>query len=379
MRPEDPDARSSSVPSLSSMTGVSIINLVKKFGSTVAVAGVDLWIESGSLFFLLGPSGCGKTTLLRMIAGFETPNSGMIRFGDREVTKHPPEKRDAGMVFQGYALWPHLSVFENVAFGLRVRKVPNADLQRRVGEALELVQMNGYEDRKPTQLSGGQQQRVALARALAFRPSVLLLDEPLSNLDAKLRLEMRSEIRRIVDDAQITTIYVTHDQEEALSLADQMAVLRDGKVIQTGGPRELYDQPNSRFTASFLGETNFVEGTVESVDREGTTVSTPLGNLRSNRTLEQAAIGDTISLSLRPEALRVIDPENSATNPPSGWNRASTAVTRSMFLGETAQLELRGDGDTSLKVLELHPRVVRSAGSPLDVAIDPADVVLLSE
>ena len=283
------------------------------------------------------------------------------------------------MVFQGYALWPHLSVFENVAFGLRVRKVPNADLQRRVGEALELVQMNGYEDRKPTQLSGGQQQRVALARALAFRPSVLLLDEPLSNLDAKLRLEMRSEIRRIVDDAQITTIYVTHDQEEALSLADQMAVLRDGKVIQTGGPRELYDQPNSRFTASFLGETNFIEGTVESVDSEGTTVSSPLGNLRSNRILEHAAVGDVISLSLRPEALRVIDPENNATNPPSGWNRTSTAVTRSMFLGETAQLELRGDGDTSLKVLELHPRVVRSAGSPLDVAVDPADVVLLSE
>jgi ABC-type Fe3+/spermidine/putrescine transport system ATPase subunit len=201
---------------------------------------------------------------------------------------------------------------------------------------------------------------------------VLLLDEPLSNLDAKLRLEMRHEIRRIVDDAQITTIYVTHDQEEALSLADQMAVLRDGLLVQAGPPRKLYDAPNSRFTASFRGETNFVEGTIESIEGDTTVVATPLGRLRSARSLEKASVGDEISVSLRPEAFRLGPPTE-------GWNPVSTTLQRSMFLGETAQLEVATTSESMLKVLELHPRTDRSKGEAIELAIDPADVVLLPE
>lgn len=356
------------------MSGVSVKSLVKKFGPTVAVAGVDLHMESGKLFFLLGPSGCGKTTLLRMIAGFETPTSGAIHFGEREVSKLPPEKRDAGMVFQGYALWPHLSVFENVAFGLRVRKTPAAEIRTRVGEALELVKMTGLGDRKPTQLSGGQQQRVALARALAFRPSVLLLDEPLSNLDAKLRLEMRTEIRRIVDEASITTIYVTHDQEEALSLADRMAVLKDGHVVQVGAPRDLYDRPEDRFTASFLGDTNFLDGRVVETSGQDVFVETALGRLRS-RGSRPENLTETVTVSIRPEAIQLRTDE--AKSSAETLNLAPMTVSASMFLGQTAEVSLTA-GDASLRALELHPRVVRSPGEALNVVFAAEDVVLLN-
>ena len=223
-------------------TPITIRDLRKVFGKTVAVDQINLDIKAGDLFFLLGPSGCGKTTLLRMIAGFTDPTGGSIRFGDRDVTHTPPNKRNTGMVFQGYALWPHMTVEQNVAFGLGVRKVPTAEKSRRVAEALRAVRMEQYALRKPNELSGGQQQRVALARALVIEPTVLLLDEPLSNLDAKLRLEMRSEIKRICKQAKITGIYVTHDQKEALSMADAVAVLNQGLVVQTGGPRDLYDR-----------------------------------------------------------------------------------------------------------------------------------------
>ncbi|MDP1662017.1 MAG: ABC transporter ATP-binding protein, partial [Phycisphaerales bacterium] len=247
-------------------TAIDIQNLVMRYApaSPPAVDGVSLVVQPGELFFLLGPSGCGKTTLLRMIAGFIDPTGGTIAFTDdkggrRDVTHLPPNKRNTGMVFQSYALWPHMSVFDNVAFGLSVRKIDKAQTRLRVMEALSMVQMESLAQRKPNALSGGQQQRVALARALVIRPDVLLLDEPLSNLDAKLRTELRSEIRRICKQAGITGVYVTHDQKEALSMADRCAVMRSGRIVQIGTPHELYHRPASRFVAEFLGETNFID------------------------------------------------------------------------------------------------------------------------
>jgi iron(III) transport system ATP-binding protein len=240
------------------MTRVVFDHITKRFGDTVAVDDVSLDIASGELFFLLGPSGCGKSTLLRLIAGLHSPSSGRILFDDRDVTSLGTEKRNAVMVFQSYALWPHMTVAENVRFGLKVRGASRAQQNARIDEILRLVQMHDYAQRKPNQLSGGQQQRVALARALAVKPDCLLLDEPLSNLDAKLRHEMRGEIRRICKTTGVTTIYVTHDQKEALSIADRIAVMNAGKIAQVGTPREIYHQPIDAFVADFLHDPDIV-------------------------------------------------------------------------------------------------------------------------
>ena len=256
---------------------VQIDKLNKAFGSTRAVDNVTLLIEPGELFFLLGPSGCGKTTLLRCIAGFCIPDSGAIRIGDVDISNLPPHERDTGMVFQSYALWPHMTVSENVAFGLELRKISADERKRRVAEALEMVRMTDRSDHKPNELSGGQQQRVALARALIIRPQCLLLDEPLSNLDAKLRLEMRTEIRRICKQARLTAIYVTHDQKESLSIADRLAILDKGRIRQCGKPQEVYLRPNSRFVANFIGETNFIEGAVQRVADGRWEIGTSIG------------------------------------------------------------------------------------------------------
>lgn len=246
---------------------LSIRNLVKVFGSkhgqVQALDDVSLDIREGELFTLLGPSGCGKTTTLRCIAGFEKPSGGSIDFLGRDYTAIPPFRRNIGMVFQSYALFPHMSIFENVAYGLRIRKIPKKEIEERVGRIIQLVGLETTQKRKPSELSGGQQQRIALARALVYDPELLLLDEPLSNLDAKLRVYMREEIRRIQQQARVTTIYVTHDQEEALSISDRIAVMHDGKVSQVGPPDEIYENPNSIRVADFIGQANFLDCAVK--------------------------------------------------------------------------------------------------------------------
>ena len=341
-------------------------------GITKAVDAISLTIESGDLFFLLGPSGCGKTTLLRMIAGFIEPTGGVIKFNGRDVTNLPPNKRNTGMVFQSYALWPHMTVAQNVAFGLSVRKIAKDERDQRVDEALRAVRMDAYAARKPNQLSGGQQQRVALARALVVRPEVLLLDEPLSNLDAKLRLEMRSEIRRICTETGITTVYVTHDQKEALSMADQVAVLDMGVVAQIGPPRELYTRPASRFVADFLGETNFLHAEVAGREGFSLRLTSPAGPMASNA-FDHANPPErgAVTCSVRPEALRLVDP--------AAPNSLRGKLIESMYLGEMAQHIVELKDDVRVKVFEIHPGRRPFDQKDVALAVDPDDVVVLAD
>jgi iron(III) transport system ATP-binding protein len=310
----------------------------KRFGSTVALREIDLEIAAGELFFLLGPSGCGKSTLLRLIAGLTEPSNGRVFFGQRDVTELDTQRRNAVMCFQSYALWPHMTVSQNIGFGLTIRKLSAEQVRNRVAEVLKLVSLTEYADRKPNALSGGQQQRAALARALAVEPDCLLLDEPLSNLDAKLRLEMRGEIRRICKTAGFTTIYVTHDQKEALSVADRIAVMKDGRVVQVGPPAELYHKPRSSFVADFLGQTNLLPGKVTGRDGDVLHVQTALGMLIAY--CDQKT-GEQVILSIRPEQIRVAGRGRPAS-PAS--NRLTAKVVETTFLGDAAQylLELNG-------------------------------------
>ena len=278
------------------MAQLTVENLTKKYGDTTVVRDVSLAIPDGEFLVLLGPSGCGKTTTLRMIAGFIPPSAGAIRLGARDITTLPPWHRNAGLVFQSYALFPHMTVNDNVAFGLEMRKVASADIQKRVAEALELVRLGHLGARFPRQLSGGQQQRVALARALAIRPDVLLLDEPLSNLDAKLRQDVRVEIRELQRRLGLTTVMVTHDQEEALTMADRLVVMADGAVRQVGSQRDLYERPVDRFVADFVGRSTFLEGHVTAAG----TFETPGGlTIKISDNVQPGPA----SMALRPERL----------------------------------------------------------------------------
>ncbi len=357
------------------MISITIENLVKKFGDNVALNGLSFRIEPGELFFLLGPSGCGKTTLLRNIAGFYIPESGRILFGDDDVTHLPPHKRNTGMMFQSYALWPHMTVAQNVAFGLVERKVPKAEIDQRVAAALESVRMAPYATRKIAQLSGGQQQRVALARALVIRPRALLLDEPLSNLDAKLRLEMRTEIRRVCKEFGLTAIYVTHDQKEALSISDRMAILEGGHIAQIGDPQSVYRRPRSKIVADFIGETNFIEGKILDATGQGARVETALGlfhGVVSDPDWRPQA-GEAATLSVRPECWR-IDLTRPATNAAAG------RIGESIYLGEIAQYQFQpsSTGAAGLKIFELNPDLARRPQDrELYATADPDDVVVL--
>jgi iron(III) transport system ATP-binding protein len=352
--------------SAKTMTSVNLEQIGKRFGDTVALQGVDLEIKAGELFFLLGPSGCGKSTLLRIVAGLLAPTSGKISFNDRDVTALGTEKRNAVMCFQSYALWPHLTVEENVRFGLAVRGGDCAEQRRRVGEVLSLVQMTPYARRKPNELSGGQQQRVALARALAVKPDCLLLDEPLSNLDASLRHEMRSEIRRICKDGGFTTIYVTHDQKEALSVADRLAVLTEGRVAQVGTPEELYYRPDSSFVASFIGQTNLLKATV--VERIGATVrvKTQLGVF----TASGAAPAEEMTVSIRPEQMRL------KRGTEGGDNRIAGKVVETTFLGDSSEHVVERNGHR-LRVVSSPPMFHMNGEVVVEVRRE--DVVMLRE
>lgn len=357
------------------MVKVTLKGVSKHFGEVKAVDDIDLDVREGELFFLLGPSGCGKTTTLRVVAGFYKPDRGEVYFDDRLINEVPPYRRNVGMVFQNYALWPHMTSYDNVIYGLKVRKVPVSERVKRAREVLEIVQMREFATRYPNQLSGGQQQRIALARAIVTEPDVLLLDEPLSNLDAKLRLETRSEIKRIQRGLGITSIYVTHDQEEALSMADRIAIMNEGRLEQIGTPRDVYSDPANSFVAGFIGETNFVGGIVESVSTEENliVVATPSGHEILARTAHEIfTTGQKVLCSIRPEHIRLLD--KSALKLEVG--QVFEAEIRSLtYYGDTEYYVLESLGGEDVKVTNFNPEAKkRSEGETVYITFDPEAV-----
>ncbi|MGC9118417.1 MAG: ABC transporter ATP-binding protein [Thermoproteus sp.] len=337
------------------MVSVRTERLTKKYGDVYAVKDVDLEVKDGEIFAVLGPSGCGKTTLLRLIAGLEEPTYGSIYFDGRDVTDLPTQARNTAMVPQTWALWPHMTVFDNVAYGLKLRKLPKAEIEARVKRMLELVGLAGLERRRPYELSGGQQQRVALARALVVEPAVLLLDEPLANLDAKLRLELRGEIRRIAKELSITTIYVTHDQEEAFAVADRIAVMNAGSVRQIGTPEEIYRKPADVFVASFIGRAKTLRGVV--VDRSGGTVTVDVGFPIRAEAAQDLAVGEQAVVVVRQGSV-IVERDGGI----------DCKVVDARFIGGTYHVDLDCNGVRLSAESDTAPR----PGEPVKIAVREA-------
>ncbi|HEY7133308.1 MAG TPA: ABC transporter ATP-binding protein [Candidatus Limnocylindrales bacterium] len=355
---------------------IRLTDLSKHFREVRAVDRVSLDIRTGEFFSMLGPSGCGKTTTLRMIGGFELPTAGRIELRGRDVTTDPPDKRPVNMVFQNYALFPHLDVAGNIAFGLRRKSVEKEQIVRRVGEALELVHLAGYDKRKPNQLSGGQQQRVALARALVNKPDVLLLDEPLGALDLKLRKALQIELKRVQSEVGITFVYVTHDQEEALTMSDRIAVMRGGKVEQLGTPEELYERPRTRFVADFIGTSNLMSGTVEAVD--GPCAVVRLSSGESCLTgADRRSVGEAVELSVRPEAIALQPGHGNGSA--AGRGTIPASVEQVAYLGNSVQYFVRTAGGLPITIHAPKTETRVPVGGSVDISWSPGDALVLDE
>jgi putative spermidine/putrescine transport system ATP-binding protein len=354
------------------MAFLEINNVSKVFGrNTIAVEDFDLQVERGELVSFLGPSGCGKTTTLRMVAGFETPTSGEIRVRGEDITYRPPNQRNVGMVFQAYALFPNMTVGDNIGFGLKIAKKPVEEIKKRVEEMLELIHMKGYGDRYPYQLSGGQQQRVALARALAISPELLLLDEPLSALDAKIRVSLRQEIRAIQQHLGITAIYVTHDQEEALSLSDRVVVMLNGHIEQVGPPFEIYNFPTTEFVAQFVGTLNTLNATVH--DPASGILVVDGQNVQAEHALDGMQSGDSALISVRPERLSLVDDERKA-------NVLKCTVENITFLGSIVRILLRLEEQTFFMDTFNNPYLeLKKIGDQVDVTFSRNAVLVLNQ
>lgn len=364
----------------SNKNDVEIKGAFKQFGANVVLNGIDLEVKQGELLTLLGPSGCGKSTTLNLIAGFLDPDRGEVHIKGNNVTKVPPYKRDLGMVFQTYSLFPHMTVYENLSFGLKLRKVGKAEQKKKISKALELVKMSGLENRYPRELSGGQRQRVAISRALVVEPELLLLDEPLSNLDAKLRHELRAEIKRLQKEIGVTTIFVTHDQEEALSMSDRVVVMNAGKIEQISTPTEIYNHPKTEFVFQFIGKSNCFEGNVSAIDKRKVAIKigSDITHVDTNNVMGNASdlkTGDEVKLYIRPEKLQIVSLDEKSSFP-LDFHRAK--ISQMNYLGTSWEINVLLQGK-SIQVLTSAFDSSWQNGSEVLIGWSPSEVMLVKK